>query len=78
VGRIRRGPEPSKPENRRSILDGFEELRMTYLDGEVTIDGRVPMPTDLRASGKKNCKGGVDSPYNSFASIPFSLKRRVA
>ena len=69
VGRIRRGPEPSKPENRRSILDGFEELHMTYLDGEVTIDGRVPMPADSAASGKKNGRGGLDSPYHCF-SLP--------
>ena len=78
IGRIRGGCEPSTPQRRRSILDGFEELRMTYLDGELTIEGRVPMPTDLPATGKKKGKGGCDSPYLSFASIPFLLKRRVA
>lgn len=78
VDELRGGVEPRDNDLRRSILDGFEELHMTYLDGEVTIEGRVPMPTDLAASGKKNGNRGLESPYLSFASIPFSLKRRVA
>ncbi len=78
VGRIRRGPEPSTVERRRSILDGFEELRMTYLDGEVTIEGRVPMPTDLAASGKKNGKGGTPIPSARVSTTTLAKSRALA
>jgi hypothetical protein len=52
------GPEPETYQDRRNILEGINELRMSYLEGELEISGKVPIrtkPMELTTSGKKNC-----------------------
>jgi hypothetical protein len=39
------GPIPETYQDRRKILDRIGELRMTYLDGELEISGKVPIRT---------------------------------
>ena len=41
----------------QNILEGINELRMTYLEGELEISGKVPIRTESAqstASGQKN------------------------
>jgi hypothetical protein len=68
-----RGPggEPQKYPGRRAILEALEGLHMTCADRWLTIAGRVPLP-------EKNYLRGLDSQDNSFVSIPFYRKVRVA
>jgi hypothetical protein len=52
------GPEPETYQGRRNILEGINELRMTYLEGELEISGKVPIRTESAestASGQKKC-----------------------
>jgi site-specific DNA recombinase len=53
------GPEPSTYERRRDILEGIIDLRMTYLDGDLNITGKIPVPAAAQAdsSSKNRCKG---------------------
>jgi hypothetical protein len=50
-------------------------LRVTYSDREVEITGEVPVEG---AAAQKNCYSAVKGYSNSFASIPFTIKRQVA
>lgn len=72
--------EPETFEERRDVLERLELLKITHLDGEVTITGKVPVPAAVEStgSGRKNCNSGINGYYNSFEPIPFVLKRRLA
>jgi site-specific DNA recombinase len=51
------GAEPTTYAERRDILEGILDLRMTYYDGDLTIEGKVPVPDRPAAasgSGQKN------------------------
>src|SRR5215831_2726177 len=50
------GPMPETYQDRRKILDGIGELRMTYLDGELEITGKVPIRTEAAES---TISGGI-------------------
>lgn len=56
VRKINAGPEPQGYERRRSILEGILDLRMNYLEGNLEITGKVPVPASAAspADGKKN------------------------
>ena len=75
---IQDGIEPVTYESRRAILDGIVDLRLSYDSGELTIEGKIPVPAESTSSGQKNCDRRIDADPNSFVSIPFILKKRVA
>jgi hypothetical protein len=58
---ITTGPEPTTYERRRNILEGILDLRTTYYDGELEIEGKVPVPDAeiSTGSGQKKCNSGV-------------------
>ena len=64
---ITSGDEPETYEERRDILEGLLDLRVTYADGELEITGQVPYMDPAAAAtpkdGKKNCYSrlGADS-----------------
>lgn len=78
VREILAGPEPSTYEDRRAILEGILDLRMIYDSGDLTIEGKIPVPAESTRYGEKNCNRRVGRTVNSFLSIPFILKRKVA
>lgn len=78
VREILDGPEPTTFEGRRSILECILDLRMTYDTGELTIEGKIPVPAESATSDRKKCNRRVDDDCISFTAIPFILKRRVA
>jgi hypothetical protein len=51
------GPMPETYQDRRKILDRIGELRMTYLDGELEIAGKVPIRTEPAES---TISGGLE------------------
>ena len=73
-------PEPTEYESRRDILEGILDLRMTYLAGDLTIEGKVPVPAAAESAGTatRKCNSRIDSGVTFVNSIPFILKRRVA
>jgi hypothetical protein len=58
---ITTGPEPKRYERRRNILEGILDLRMTYFDDDLQIEGKVPVPDaeTSAGSGKKKCNTGI-------------------
>jgi DNA invertase Pin-like site-specific DNA recombinase len=59
---ITSGPEPKTYERRRSILEGILDLRITYFDGDLEIEGKVPVPGAADASTgsrEKKCNRGL-------------------
>jgi hypothetical protein len=54
---ITTGAEPKTYEERRPVLEALVDLRMEYLDGELTIEGKVPVSEASEAG--KNCHSGV-------------------
>jgi site-specific DNA recombinase len=61
VRKITTGPEPKTYEGRRSILEGILDLRMTYYKGNLTIEGKVPVPGAEASAGskEKKCNRGL-------------------
>jgi DNA invertase Pin-like site-specific DNA recombinase len=56
------GAEPETYDERRRILEGILDLRMTYLDGDLTIEGKVPIAGAALLSGStKNCNSRLDA-----------------
>lgn len=54
---ITNGPEPRTYERRRSILEAIVDLRINYLEGNLEIEGKVPVPEFslvASAGGQKN------------------------
>jgi site-specific DNA recombinase len=52
--------EPQTYERRRSILEGILDLRLTYHNRDLSIEGKIPVPTPAAASGgQKKCNSGV-------------------
>ena len=72
------GPEPTTYEGRRPILEGIRELRMTYFDHALEITGKIPIRAKSTTSGEKNWHQSFGSDPNTFACIPFILRKRVA
>ena len=72
------GNEPETYDERRPILEGIRELRMSYYDRTLEISGKIPVLVKSTSCGQKNWDRGIDPDPNSFACIPFILKRRVA
>jgi site-specific DNA recombinase len=52
------GAEPETYEDRRSVLDGILDLRMTYYNRDLAIEGKIPVPVPAAASQKK-CHMGI-------------------
>jgi len=52
---ITEGPMPETYRDRRNILDKIGDLRMTYLDGELEIMGKVPIRTEPLLSKLDDC-----------------------
>ena len=77
---ITSGSEPKTYECRCSILEGILDLRMTYYDGDLEIEGKMPMPdvSTSTGAGKKKCNRGLTRYCISFAPIPFKITTRVA
>jgi DNA invertase Pin-like site-specific DNA recombinase len=79
VREIASGPEPTEYAERRNVLEGILDLHVTYYDGDLEIEGRVPVGAAASAgSAEKNRKGRIAAASNSFAPIPFRIKQRVA
>jgi site-specific DNA recombinase len=75
---ITEGAEPETYDERRDILEGIVDLRMTYLDGDLNITGKIPVPAAAQADShsKNRCNGFI--PYDGFyAAIPFELNLKV-
>src|SRR5690349_13656187 len=51
---ISSGPEPATYERRRSILEGILDLRMKHYDGDLEIEGKIPIPATASAVAEKN------------------------
>ena len=79
---ITEGPEPETYEERRTVLDGILDLRMTYLAGDLEITGQIPVPHAeskvLTGSQGGNSHRRIDGSVNFAPCIPFKLKVRVA
>ena len=61
---ITTGPEPKTYERKRDILEGILDLRLNYFDGDLEIEGKIPVPGAADAStgsGKKKCNRGLDA-----------------
>jgi site-specific DNA recombinase len=58
---ITTGAEPETYDERRPLLEGILDLRMNYYDGDLEIEGKVPMPAAVAStgSGKKKCNTGL-------------------
>ena len=58
---ITEGAEPETYEERRPILEGILDLRLKYANGDLEIEGKVPVPDVAvsAASGKKKCNKGL-------------------
>jgi DNA invertase Pin-like site-specific DNA recombinase len=80
VRRITTGAEPETYDERRDILEGLDNLRMDYADGDLKITGEVAVSDVEAAAGLpgKKCQPLVHPDGNSYQPIPFILKRRVA
>ena len=78
VREILTGPEPTTYDGRRPILEGIRELKMMYYDHTLEITGKIPIPSKSTTSSEKNWDRGVGADPNTFACIPFILKKRVA
>jgi len=50
------GPEPEGYEDRREVLEGLRDLQVRVEAEEVTITGKIPVPT---CAPQKNCKDRV-------------------
>jgi len=77
--------EPVKFEHRRSILESIQDLRMEYFDGNLTIEGAIPMPAAAAVGGSSEeplnpnkCMVGVHAPYSCLTPIPFRITERIA
>jgi uncharacterized protein with von Willebrand factor type A (vWA) domain len=46
--------EPQTYEERRHVLEGLRDLKMSYCDGDLEISGQVPVVA-APSSGEKNC-----------------------
>jgi len=78
---ITEGPEPEDYDLRRGVLEGLIDLRMEYGDGELEIQGQVPIaavPAKSTSSDGKYWDSGINADPNTFACIPFILRKRVA
>jgi site-specific DNA recombinase len=78
VREIVTGPEPTTYEHRRAILDGILDLRMTYYNRDLTIEGKIPVPAPAAVSGgEKKCNKGVGAVggYLSWACHDSDLAR---
>jgi hypothetical protein len=52
--------EPQTFADRRSVLEAIQDLRLEYYDGELTIEGKIPMPLPAgQDDGKINCNPGL-------------------
>jgi len=65
---IAEGPEPQSFATRRPVLEKLVDLKLTYGDGEVEIEGKVPVPEAVQVSGK-----GAQKCYSRFGA---NAKRR--
>jgi site-specific DNA recombinase len=59
VREIVTGPEPTTYEGRRSILEGILDLRLTYHNRDLTIEGKIPVPVPAASGGQKKCHMGI-------------------
>ena len=77
---ITEGAEPETYEERRLVLEGLIDLRMKYLDGDLEIEGKVPVAAAVEStgSGKKNCYRRVDANHSSSIAVPFVIRQKVA
>jgi Recombinase/Resolvase, N terminal domain len=74
---ITHGPMPERYQGRRNILDKIKELRMSYLDGELEISGKVPIrtePAESTASDQEKCNPRLDV---ILQEGPPGLRRRL-
>ena len=46
-------------EDRRSVLEGIIDLRMMYYAGDLTIEGKVPVPSDAGKKWNSGISGGA-------------------
>jgi DNA invertase Pin-like site-specific DNA recombinase len=58
---IKEGPEPSTFGRRRSILDCIQDLTMKYADGDLEIEGKIPIgdPVESGTCKDSNCNSGI-------------------
>ena len=58
---ITAGSEPKTYERRRSVLEGILDLRMTYYNRDLTIEGKIPVPDASASTGssQKKCNRGL-------------------
>jgi site-specific DNA recombinase len=74
---ITEGEEPLTHERRRPILESLDELRIGYVDGEMTITGKVPVGANRTVSNTykgQNCYRSLDADAESQGAPPFKNK----
>jgi DNA invertase Pin-like site-specific DNA recombinase len=74
------GAEPEDYDLRRHVLEGLPDLKMMYADGELEINGQIPVAGEpgKATSGGKYSDSNLSAYPSTFAAIPFILKRRIA
>jgi site-specific DNA recombinase len=78
---ITAGSEPKTYERRRDILEGIVDLKMKYLEGNLEIEGKVPVRADAPASaggGKKNCHRRVGADAQCQREHHHGREARIA
>jgi DNA invertase Pin-like site-specific DNA recombinase len=66
---IAAGPEPTTFQARREILDSLVDLRMRYFEGELEIEGKIPIPaasSESTTSGRRKCINRQCDQVHSF------------
>jgi hypothetical protein len=57
--RIAEGSEPETYDERRPILEKLVDLRISYYDDDLQIDGKVPVAEAVDVSNRKNCNSSL-------------------
>ena len=71
------GPMPESYQDRRNILHRIGDLRMTYLDGELEITGKVPIRTEPAESTTSNGKNWNHGQEHGFHRLFYGADHTV-
>jgi hypothetical protein len=75
---VESGVKLETSEERRPILEKFVDLKMIYGDGEVVIEGKVPVPEAAAVSGDHKCNRRVGTDPESKGQDGRGAKGSIA